>query len=130
MMAIVATEGDETTPDNLTTWQIVAALYSMIHLYTEIKAQDADYRDKLYDNDRKDDDVKLDELKELKTALEYADWAYETSFPALSANCKQAGLVLLRHDTATEPGRVGHARPVPAGRCWGAGVSRKISPAP
>lgn len=107
-MAIVATEGDETTPDDLTPWQIVATLYSMIHLYTEIKAQDPDFRDKLYDNDRKDDDVKLDELKELRTALEYADWAYETSFPVLSANCKQVGLDLLRHDTATEPGRVGH----------------------
>jgi hypothetical protein len=108
MMNLVSTVSDDVTPDELTNWQIVAGFYSLLHLNTEMRALDADYRDKQYADDREDDDADLDELKELKAALEYADWAYETSFATLAANCRTAGLDLLRHDTATEPGRVGH----------------------
>ncbi|KAL3770256.1 hypothetical protein ACHAWO_009570 [Cyclotella atomus] len=105
MMALVTKVSDEATPDELTNWQMAAGFYSLLHLNTELWALDPDYREKMYD---KDDDVKLDELKELKDALEYADWAYETCFATLSANCRKVGLDLLHHDTATEPGRVSH----------------------
>lgn len=108
MMNIVSKVSDDVTPDELTNWQMAAGFYSLLHLNTELWALDPDWRDKQYNGDREHDDVKLDELKELKEALEYADWAYETSFATLSINCRKAGLDLLRHDTATEPGRVGH----------------------
>lgn len=108
MMSTVSAVCDDVTPDDLTYWQMAAGFYSLLHLNTELWALDADYRDKQYGDDRKDNSVELDELQELKAALEYADWAYETSFATLSANCRKAGLDLLRHDTATEPGRVGH----------------------
>ena len=88
--------------------QMIAACYSLIHLHRELRAKDPDYRDKLYDDDRKDDDVQLEELNELAEYLEYAHWAYESSHAVISQNCRQAGLDLIRHDTATEPGRVGH----------------------
>jgi len=94
--------------DSMTQVQMVAACYSLIHLYRELHAKDPDYRDKLYDDDRKDDDVRLDEMKELAEYLEYAHWAYESSHSVISRNCRVAGLDLIRHDTATEPGRVGH----------------------
>lgn len=108
MMTLVSEVSDDVTPDDLTSWQMIAGFYSLLHLHAELKALDPDYRDKQYDDNREHGNVKLDELRELKTALEYADWAYETSHATLSANCRKAGLDLLRHDTATEPGRVGH----------------------
>ena len=94
--------------DSMTEIQMIAAGYSLIHLHREIRAKDPDYRDKLYDDDRKDDDVHVDELKELAEYLEYAHWAYESSHTVIAQNCRAAGLDLIRHDTATEPGRVGH----------------------
>ena len=94
--------------DSMTEVQMIAACYSLIHLHRELRAKDPDYRDKLYNDDRKDDDVHLDELNELAEYLEYAHWAYESSHSVIAQNCKAAGLDLIRHDTATEPGRVGH----------------------
>ena len=109
MMTLVSQVSDDVTPDDITDWQMMAAAYSVIHLNTELRGVDPDYRDKQYDDDnRQHDDVQLEELQELKTVLEYAHWAYEMSHSVISANCREAGLDLLRHDTATEPGRVGH----------------------
>jgi hypothetical protein len=53
----------------------------------------------------------LTELQELKTGLDYAYWAFESSYVEICNNCRKAGLDLMRHDTATEPGRVGHFIP-------------------
>ena len=94
--------------DSMTEVQMVAACYSLIHLHRELRAKDPDYRDKLYDDDRHNDSVQLNELNELAEYLEYAHWAYESSHAVMAQHCKAAGLDLIRHDTATEPGRVGH----------------------
>lgn len=103
-----ATTSDGADGDSMTQVQMIAAFYSLIHLHRELHAKDPDYRDKLYDDERKDDDVQLDEMNELAEYLEYAHWAYECSYSVISHNCRVAGLDLIRHDTATEPGRVGH----------------------
>jgi len=93
---------------------LLAAFYSLIHLYREIFAKDPDYRDKQYHSSNNcqkeggDDHVPLQDLHELAEYLEYAHWAYQKSDDILSKNCRQAGLDLIAHDTATEPGRVGH----------------------
>ena len=50
-------------------------------------------------------------LPELKSILHYcqlAKWAYLQNYLELHRNLKQAGYALVRHDTVTEPGRVGH----------------------
>lgn len=90
---------------------LLAAFYSLIHLYREFFAKDPDYRDKQYHSssqDKNDDDVNVQDLHELAEYLEYAHWAYQVSDEILSKDCRKAGLDLISHDTATEPGRVGH----------------------
>lgn len=99
---------DKHDADSMTEVQMMASVYSLIHLHRELRAIDPDYRDKLYDDDRDHDDVEVDELQELAEYLEYAHWAYESSHTVISKYCRQAELDLIRHDTATEPGRVGH----------------------
>jgi len=107
------TENDSsstTTVNSMSDVQTMAAFYSLLHLNWEIRAKDPDYRDKLYDDkDRKQHaDVELEELNVLRVHLEHAQWAYEESHSAISAICRAAGLDLISHDPATEPGRVGH----------------------
>lgn len=101
------TQEKSAAADSMTKGQMMASVYSLIHLHRELRAIDPDYRDKLYDDDRNHDDVEVEELNELAEYLEYADLAYE-SHAVISTFCRQAELDLIRHDTATEPGRVGH----------------------
>lgn len=107
MMDMVSKVSTEVT-EKYDSFDMIASFFSLLHLYEEIYAKDPDYRDKQYDDIRKDDDVQLEEVNELVEYLDYAHWAYEDSFGILNKNCKQAGLDLISHDPATEPGRVGH----------------------
>jgi len=88
--------------------EIMASLYSLVHLHRELESKDPEYHDKLYDQHREHDDVKIEDLKYLAEYLEYSFWAYECNYSVIASHCRQAGLDLIRHDTATEPGRVGH----------------------
>ncbi|CAB9512482.1 Lipase (class 3) [Seminavis robusta] len=109
MYNLVSAVSDDVEQSNwMGDWQLMAAFYSLLHLNTELLAKDPDYRDKLYDDHHHDDDVELEEVLELAKYLDYAQWAYLSSHTELSKNCRHAGLDLMTHDTATEPGRVAH----------------------
>eukprot|EP00978_Attheya_sp_CCMP212_P038029 scaffold184574_cov57-Attheya_sp.AAC.1 len=60
------------------------------------------------DEEEESSSSSLECLQELAFYMDCADWAYDESFPVLRTKLMGVGMTLLRHDIASEPGRVGH----------------------
>ena len=86
-------------------FKLHACFLSLFHLHAEIRQKHPDHRDLLY---RACGDVTVDkeEATHLRTMLDYAHWAYLNSYTELVDLLSSRGYQVLRHDTATEPGRV------------------------
>jgi len=92
--------------DDLPWFKIYACFLSYIHLRRELHVAHPEHKSQRYQ--AQGDTVSTPELQELNQYCQLAKWAYLGSYIDLHANLKSRGYDLLRHDTATEPGRVGH----------------------
>ena len=87
-------------------YKLHACFISLFHLSAEIRAKHPEHRDGLFQECGAP--VDKEEAQYLAEMLDYAHWAYLMSNTELLTNLKSRGYQVLRHDTATEPGRVGH----------------------
>ena len=98
-------------------YNIYVCFFSLLHLLTELYLAEPEWHDDMMRSEGKK--VMKTELQTLQFYLEFADFAYETSntelmnkLHALSlagdGTDKDGEYFLIRHDVATEPGRVGH----------------------
>jgi len=87
-------------------YKIHACFLSLFHLSAEIRQKHPEHRNELYE--KCGPSVDKEEALYLREMLEYAHWAYLDSPTELCENLHSKRFQVLRHDTATEPGRVGH----------------------
>ena len=80
---------------------------SLLHLITELFAAQPDWYDEKMRSES-DHQPTLEELNEFDLYLEFSDLAYLESEIALIKKLRVMDYLLIRHDVATEPGRVGH----------------------
>lgn len=94
--------------DDLSWLNLQASFLTYLHLQKELRLTHPDYKDKRYIEGASKENVTKTELNDLLKYCRLAKWAYEGSYLDLHKNLKKSGYDLLRHDTVTEPGRVGH----------------------
>jgi Lipase (class 3) len=88
-------------------WYKDQALFlSWIHLKHELMVQHPAFRDERYE--AQGTALETVELHSLQEFLEHAKLAYLTCYLELQDRLARHSFRLIRHDTATEPGRVGH----------------------
>lgn len=87
-------------------YKLHACFLSLFHLSAEIRLKHPEHRDNLYQSCGPALDKK--QAIYLRQMLDYAHWAYLSSYTELSESLSSRGYQVLRHDVATEPGRVGH----------------------
>jgi hypothetical protein len=108
MLAIIVAKTDEISENDMP-WY---CFLSLVQVSETIKRQFPAYRDGLYASPGGDtvsaESCKVAEIRELADGVEFADWAYDDSYSILKRKLLTMNFVLLRLDTATEPGRVGH----------------------
>lgn len=88
-------------------YKLHACFLSLFHLHAEILQKHPDHRDKLYSASG-GTTLDKEQAIHLRTMLDYAHWAYLISYTELADLLSTRDYQVLRHDTATEPGRVGH----------------------
>lgn len=88
-------------------YKMHACFLAFLHLQRELEVAYPEHKNDRY---RKEGDALSDksEIHELMEYCQLAKWAYLDCYLELHAALKKAGYALLRHDVATEPGRVGH----------------------
>jgi hypothetical protein len=102
MMKLVSKKVD----DDLPWFKLYASFISYVHLQRELQVAYPKHK-----NERQEKDTVpagASEIKELARFCKFARLAYLDSYLELHASLRTLGFDLLRHDTATEPGRVGH----------------------
>lgn len=93
-------------PDDMPYFKLQCCFLSMIHLMNEIDHNHPDWRENYFSKDGTD--VNELELETLAKYLEFAKQAYQSSALETIEWLHPKQYQLLRHDNATEPGRVGH----------------------
>jgi hypothetical protein len=97
---------EDLIPDDMPYYKLYCCFMSMVHLMNEIDANDPNWRESYFARDGAD--VGEAELETLLKYLELAQWAYNPSLTEVQKLLRPLGYKLIRHDPATEPGRVGH----------------------
>ena len=87
-------------------FKLYASFLAYVHLKEELEALHPEHRNSRYKAEGSIPDVA--ELQELEQYCQFARWAYLQSYLELLAQLKTRGYELIRRDTSTEPGRVGH----------------------
>lgn len=88
-------------------WYKDQALFlSWIHLKHELMVNYPSFRDERYE--KEGDKLETAELHSLQEFIQHAKLAYLTCYLELQERLAKHKFHLIRHDTATEPGRVGH----------------------
>lgn len=106
-------------PDDMPKYQLQTCFVATLHSMDQIVKLYPDYREKYFSHFGKAPDATEEELEELVEYLEYADIAYNPSYQEVQSLLRRVrihggigtssgGYKLIRHDPATEPGRVGH----------------------
>jgi len=106
MFNLTYQHSDDLLPDDMPQYKIYVCVISLLHLLTELYHAYPDWRDKEMRDEG--DLVSKKELQHLELYLDFADLAYEESPTELIIKLRTTGYQLIRHDVATEPGRVGH----------------------
>lgn len=102
MMKIVSKRVDGDLP-----WfKLYASFISYVHLERELQVAYPKHKNERHEKDTAP--VGASEINELARFCNLARLAYLDSYLELHASLKTLGFDLLRHDTSTEPGRVGH----------------------
>ena len=97
---------DDMLPDDMPQYKLYVCLVSFLHLLSELYVARPAWRDNDYREEGEGVDV--EDLKNLAFYLELANDAYEESNTTLITKLRPMGYDLIRHDVATEPGRIGH----------------------
>lgn len=106
MFHLTYQHSDELLPDDMPQYKIYICVISLLHLLAELYLAFPDWRDKELRSEG--EPVSKSELEDLELYLEFADLAYEESITDVISKLRKTGYQLIRHDVATEPGRVGH----------------------
>lgn len=108
MMQLCADEVE----DDLPWFKVHACFLAFLHLQTELEVAHPQHKNDRYRSSHGSHAAKpYQDNKEIQEMLHYcqlAKWAYGKQYLELHANLKAVGYALVRHDIATEPGRVGH----------------------
>jgi hypothetical protein len=88
-------------------YKLHACFLSLFHLHAEIRQKHPDHGDKLHSASG-DTTLDKEQAIHLRTMLDYAHWAYLISYTELADLLSTRDYQVLHHDTATEPGRLGH----------------------
>ena len=105
--------------DDLPWFKVHACFLAFLHLQTELQLAHPNHKNDHYrsatqkisctisgSNNQPYRDAK--EMQEMLHYCQLAKWAYAKHYLELHAHLKAVGYELIRHDMATEPGRVGH----------------------
>ena len=108
MQAMMQLCRDE-VPDDLPWFQVHACFLALLHLQAELQLAHPTCKRRQYQQGGGAKPYRnVSELQELVHYCQLAKWAYAKQYLELHGNLKAAGYALIRHDIATEPGRVGH----------------------
>ena len=86
------------------------AFFSLLQLFSQLKAQASETRDELFDESGETVDNPSELLKGYDQLFEFADWAYDEipDNKSLKQALLEEGYIMIRHDVTSLPGSVDH----------------------
>ena len=106
MFNLMYRESDDLLPDEMPWYKLYVCFISFLHNRAEVSLVHPEMRDET--NRAEGLKPHLKEVELIEEYAEYAEWAYDGSIVNLQKLLREKKMDLIRLDTATEPGRVGH----------------------